>query len=76
MNKRLVGSAHEEQAAAFLRGQGMQILFRNYRCRVGEIDLIARDGDTLVFIEVKYRYSDRYGWGEEHVGKKKAGDHL
>ena len=71
MNKRLVGSEHEEQAAAFLRGQGMEILFRNFRCRIGEIDLVAKDEDTLVFVEVKYRFSDRYGWGEAHVDKKK-----
>ena len=71
MNKRLVGSRHEEQAASFLRERGLEILTSNFRCRIGEIDLIAREENTLVFVEVKYRFSDRYGWGEEHVHKKK-----
>ena len=57
MNKRLIGSEREEQAAAFLRARGMEILVHSFRCRLGEIDLVARDGDTLVFVEVKYRYS-------------------
>ena len=71
MNKRLVGSEHEEQAAGFLRGQGLEIVMKNFRCRIGEIDLIAKDGETLVFVEVKYRYSDRFVWGEESVDKRK-----
>ena len=71
MNKRLIGSEREEQAAAFLRERGFEILVHSFRCRLGEIDLIAKDGDTLVFIEVKYRGSDRFGWGEEHVNAKK-----
>ena len=71
MNKRLIGSEREEQAAAFLRARGMEILVHSFRCRLGEIDLVARDGDTLVFVEVKYRYSGRFGWGEEHVDRKK-----
>lgn len=58
-NKRMVGMCAEERAAVFLRARGMQILARNYRCRQGEIDLIARDGRYLVFVEVKYRSSSR-----------------
>ena len=45
----------------YLESQGMKILERNFRCRTGEIDLIARDGTCLVFVEVKYRTTDRYG---------------
>ena len=71
MNNRLIGSEREEQAAAFLCARGMEILVHSFRCRLGEIDLVARDGDTLVFVEVKYRYSGRFGWGEEHVDRKK-----
>ena len=71
MNKRELGSSYEEQAATFLRTRGMKILHRNFRCYLGEIDLVAQDEDTLVFVEVKYRFSDRYGWGEAHVNKKK-----
>lgn len=44
----------------YLEKQGMKILERNFRCRTGEIDLIARDGTCLVFVEVKYRTTDRY----------------
>lgn len=55
INKRIIGSCHEEQAAAFLKKQGLFILERNFRCKSGEIDLIARDGKYLVFVEVKYR---------------------
>ncbi len=48
----------ENLAARFLRDQGCKIIIRNYRCPVGEIDIVARDGDTLVFVEVKTRASD------------------
>jgi len=50
-----VGSAAERAAAEFLRARGYHILERNFRCRGGEIDLIALDGSTLVFVEVKVR---------------------
>ncbi|HKI16449.1 MAG TPA: YraN family protein [Isosphaeraceae bacterium] len=52
---RLLGDRGERAAARYLRRQGMRIWLRGYRTRTGEIDLIARDGDTLVFIEVKSR---------------------
>lgn len=55
VNKRKVGSHYEERAAEFLENQGYEILERNYRNRGGEIDIIARDGDYLAFVEVKYR---------------------
>ncbi|MBU5480080.1 YraN family protein [Blautia sp. MSJ-19] len=55
MNKRRIGSRYEEMAAAFLEKQGLFIVARNFRCKSGEIDLIARDGKYLVFVEVKYR---------------------
>ena len=51
------GADAEELAAAFLQQHGLTLVTRNYRCRFGEIDLIARDGDTLVFIEVRQRSS-------------------
>jgi putative endonuclease len=56
-----VGKAGEEAAVQYLCQQGYRILERNYRCRFGEIDLIARDGRTLAFVEVKTRRSQRYG---------------
>ena len=56
-----VGSAAESAAADFLARQGLAIVARNYRTRMGEIDLIACDGDTLVFVEVRLRASERFG---------------
>ncbi len=53
--RRLLGDRGEREAARWLRRQGFRILVRGYRTRRGEIDLIARDGDTVVFIEVKTR---------------------
>lgn len=56
-----VGRAGEEAALHYLHQQGYRILVRNFRCRFGEIDLIARDGSTLAFIEVKTRRSRAFG---------------
>ena len=55
------GRHAEELAAAFLHQQGLKLVARNYRCRFGEIDLIARDGKTLVFVEVRMRTSNAFG---------------
>lgn len=55
------GVEAESQAAHFLEAQGLAIVARNYRTRFGEIDLIARDGATLVFVEVRARRSAAYG---------------
>jgi putative endonuclease len=52
---RLLGDRGERAAARFLRRRGLRVLLRGYRTRFGEIDLIARDGETLVFVEVKAR---------------------
>lgn len=70
-NKRKTGSLYENMAAVFLEQQGFLILERNYHDRRGEIDLIARDGRYLVFVEVKYRKNSRMGYPEEAVGCKK-----
>ena len=59
MNRR--GDAAESLAAAFLERQGLKILERNYRCRFGEIDLVARSGAVLVFVEVRARKSEAFG---------------
>jgi len=56
-----IGKVGEEVAIQYLRQHGYQVLERNYRCRFGEIDLIARDGSTLAFIEVKTRRSRKFG---------------
>ena len=72
MNERSVGTLTEERAAAFLLEQGLTVLAKNYRCKTGEIDLIAKEADgTMVFAEVKYRRTDSYGLPEEAVGRKK-----
>ena len=55
------GGDAEDAAAAFLHDRGLAIVARNYRTRLGEIDLIAHDGDTLVFVEVRMRRDDAYG---------------
>ncbi len=57
----------EKAAKAYLRGRGYTILEENYRTPLGEIDLIAREGDTLVFIEVKTRRSGLFGLPQEAV---------
>ena len=71
MNKRKEGSIRENLAAAYLAEQGLLILEKNYRTRLGEIDLIAKEKDTLVFVEVKYRQSDRVQSPSEAVDGKK-----
>lgn len=68
---RPVGAAGEEIAAAFLQGLGYGILARNYRKRFGEIDIIAEDGATLVFVEVKTRSSSAFGSPLEAVDARK-----
>ena len=65
------GAAGEAQAAEYLAAQGMEILARNFTVRGGEIDLIARDGAYIVFIEVKQRNSAYAGLGREAVNLKK-----
>lgn len=56
-----VGAQGEELATAFLKGAGYRIVERNFRCKGGEADIVARDGKTLVFVEVKTRRSQTYG---------------
>ncbi len=66
-NKRSKGKRYEMLAAGYLKGKGVKILEQNYHDRTGEIDLIGRDGDYLVFIEVKYRKNTRQGDPAEAV---------
>jgi putative endonuclease len=55
------GKEAENAAAAYLEGRGLKIVARNYHCRFGEIDLVMRDGQTIVFVEVRARRSAAYG---------------
>lgn len=67
MNRRRLGTSGEALAARFLEGIGYQVIGRNVRFRTGELDLIARDDATLVFVEVKTRLSAVAGTGEEAI---------
>lgn len=71
VNKRQIGAQKESMAADFLRKQGYEILEMNYRCRVGEIDIIAKHHETYVFVEVKYRSTNRLGMPVEAVDAHK-----
>lgn len=70
-NKAL-GAYGETLAARYLQDLGMVILDRNWTCRFGEIDIVARDGNSLVVCEVKTRTGSRYGTGVEAVTEAKA----
>ncbi|MDJ0803052.1 MAG: YraN family protein [Desulfobacterales bacterium] len=65
------GQKAEDLAARHLKRRGYKILTRNYRTRAGEIDIIAREGKSLVFIEVKGRQSTRYGSAKAAVTPRK-----
>jgi len=65
------GSAAEDLAARYLERQGLAIVDRNWRCRAGEIDLVARDGATLVFVEVRLRTSAAFGGAAASVDAPK-----
>ena len=70
-NTRHMGTKGEDSALRFLKHRGYRIIQRNYRCRFGEVDIIAADGDIIVFIEVKSRTSDAFGRPEEAVVTRK-----
>ena len=66
-----LGAHGERIAAAYLTDAGLRVLDRNWRCRDGELDIVARDGDALVFCEVKTRRGTGYGEAVEAVGRDK-----
>ena len=66
-----LGERGERAACEFLRAKGYDILDKNYQCKIGEIDIIARRKERLVFIEVKTRTSGQFGSPQEAVGLKK-----
>ncbi|HVU92071.1 MAG TPA: YraN family protein [Jatrophihabitans sp.] len=70
--KDAVGRYGEQLAAQRLEADGLVVLARNWRCRDGELDLVARDGDELVFVEVKTRSSAAFGDPAEAVDRVKA----
>lgn len=70
-NTRRTGAVYERKAGAYLEKYGYKILEYNYRCRQGEVDIVARDGEYLVFCEVKYRSGAGSGYPEEAVDFRK-----
>jgi putative endonuclease len=71
MSRTGLGRAGEAQAARFLEAQGYVLLARNWRIREGELDIVAREGDTLAFVEVKTRRTHTHGAGEESIDARK-----
>lgn len=74
MDKRELGRRYELFAADYLKKQGYRIVELNFCCRQGEVDIIARDKDVLVFIEVKYRKNLHSGAPAEAVDAKKTAE--
>jgi putative endonuclease len=70
--KDAVGRFGEQLAADHLERAGLTILDRNWRCREGELDIVARDGDELVFVEVKTRSSPAFGTPAQAVNRAKT----
>ncbi|MGM0651442.1 MAG: YraN family protein [Bacillota bacterium] len=67
-----VGQKGEEAAREYLKEQGYSIVDNNYRCRLGEIDIIARDGNTVVIVEVRTKTGLAFGRPEESITRDKA----
>ena len=72
-SRTMLGDWGEDAAGRFLEKRGYLIIDRKYRCQWGEIDLVAKDGDELVFVEVRTRRSKLYGTPQESVTEAKAG---
>ena len=72
MDRKKLGSWGEQKAREYLESKGFVILEINYRCKLGEADIIAMDGDSLVFIEVKTRTSTTYGFPAESISSRKT----
>lgn len=71
-NQREIGARYEQAAATFLLERGLQLISQNFSCRAGEIDLIMRDQQTTVFVEVKYRKNRHFGHAAEAVTPTKT----
>jgi len=71
MNKRKIGSLAEDKAEEFLLAKGYQIVTRNFQTRFGEIDLIVKKDNVIVFVEVRYRKNDLFGSPFESISSKK-----
>jgi putative endonuclease len=69
--RKTLGDRAEHSACRYLRRHGLEFITANYRCRRGEIDLVMRDGDSLVFVEVRYRRRADFGHAAETVSSTK-----
>lgn len=69
--RRALGDAKERAACDYLQRQGLRLVAHNVRCRLGEVDLVMRDGDTLVFVEVRYRRAQGFGGAAASVDRRK-----
>ncbi|HEX7387044.1 MAG TPA: YraN family protein [Castellaniella sp.] len=70
-DRQRAGHAAEQRASALLQASGLEVLATNLRCRAGEIDLVAIDGNTLVFVEVRHRNSLQFGGAAASVNRAK-----
>ena len=69
--RKALGFRGEDLAVKYLKKKGFKVIERNYHCPLGEIDLIAREGDTLVFVEIKARTSSTFGLPQDAVDRFK-----
>lgn len=70
-NTRKIGTKYEQMAKEYLLVQGYLVLYMNYRCKIGEIDIIAQHENYIIFVEVKYRSKSSFGYPREAVNYKK-----
>lgn len=70
-SRKATGAHGESLATDYLRGKGYTIVTKNWRCAIGEIDIIAQDSDTLVFVEVRTKHGARNGTPEDSITPKK-----
>jgi len=76
LDSKELGKRGEQLAAKYLAKSGFKIIERNYRCRLGEVDLILSKNDQLIFVEVKTRSSIKYGQPAEAVNSKKKANYF
>ena len=71
MDRQQIGGTAETAAVQFLESHGLCVLLRNYRRKLGELDVVARDGDVLVIVEVRTRSNERFGGAAASVDPRK-----
>lgn len=71
MDRQQIGRTAEDIAVAFLEARGVEIVVRNFRCRMGELDVVGHDADTLIIVEVRMRATNRFGGAAASVNFRK-----